>query len=168
MNAHFQDWMNRFCQKNHNWLIAFARRRLRRSAEAEDAVQQAYEQAWKWICKSRSLPRHDLGWFLTVLVRVVAHMNRNEDSIALGELEPASHGPAPDAPTLEREIDAAIHEALQTVREEDRVIFHLRLDGMSYTAIAHTTGRSAGAARIAFWRVKRTLRERLAHLAPAI
>jgi RNA polymerase sigma-70 factor (ECF subfamily) len=143
----------------------------REAAEAEDAAQEAFVKAYY------ALPRFRAGApFRPWLLRIVANEARNRrvaasrrSTLALRVAETApmfDPAPAPEAVALAGERRAALLQALDGLREEDRLIIAYRyfLD-LAETEMAEMLGCPRGTVKSRLSRALARLRTVLAHQA---
>ncbi|MBC2904155.1 sigma-70 family RNA polymerase sigma factor, partial [Streptomyces cupreus] len=145
------DYLAQRFEAHRGHLSAVAYRMLGSSAEAEDAVQEA------WFRLSRSEPaRIDNlgGWLTTVVGRVCLDMLRSRGSRAERPLEAV--GPEPAATAADPEQDALLADSvgvallvvLDTLTPAERLAFVLHdLFAVPHEEIATVVGRTPAAAR---------------------
>ena len=76
------------------------------------------------------------------------------------ELEVADSGPAPDEQLLNKELDYVIGKALETLTEDQRMVFTLKvLQQKSYEEITEITGHSVPKLKTDLHRAKSKMRE---------
>jgi RNA polymerase sigma-70 factor (ECF subfamily) len=103
----------------------------RNAADAEDAAQVGLTKAW------RALPRFRRGaplrpWLLAIVANEARNRRRAEgrrDGLALRAAHEAPSGgaaPSPEGTVLAREQRAELLAALETLREEDRLVLSCR------------------------------------------
>jgi RNA polymerase sigma factor (sigma-70 family) len=140
--------------------------------EAEDALQQALEKAWRQWSRVRRHPNPP-ALIMTIAVNAAydqlrrrARRARREPNTALPELH-ASPAAGADQQLAGAEAQAAIYQAIEQLPTQQRLTVSLRLlADLSYDAIAQTLGCSEATARTHFMRALQTLRKKLASLAP--
>ncbi|MEW2568831.1 RNA polymerase sigma factor [Streptomyces sp. NPDC057621] len=142
-------------------LIRLATRLLGGRAEAEDAVQDAFINAW------RRLPEfHQRSSFGTWMYRIVTNRCLNvlrarkpvAPLEAAGELAAPEHSASPARIAEARDAVRELGEALDQLSVEQRACWVLReLDGQSYEFIADAVGISQEAVRARVFRARRCL-----------
>jgi RNA polymerase sigma-70 factor, ECF subfamily len=153
----------------HRRVLAFATKRLGDSCEAEDVAQDVF------LGLFRSIDRYEgrsslLTWIFGIAHHEVCNRfrRRSVDAVAF---EDETHEIAAAAPAADVVIDASrvlrrCAETLErSVSPAQRKIFALRYgEARSVEAIAHETGRSAGAVRIGLLRSRRALDAQVAEV----
>jgi RNA polymerase sigma-70 factor (ECF subfamily) len=143
---------------------------LRDSAEADDAVQDAFMKAFERIDSYRPGFAFDT-WFIRVLVngcldRLKARMRRGRWLVA-DEGGPAdtSHtwtdaGPSPEARLIATERQQALTTAIETLPARQRAVVVLsQLEGMSGAEIGAMIGLSESTVRVHLFRAMKKLRD---------
>src|SRR5947208_1457345 len=164
------EFLARRFESHRSHLRAVAYRMLGSSAEADDAVQEA------WFRLSRSDPRRvdNLGgWLTTVVGRVCLDMLRSRKSRAEEPLESGTGttrvadafaaDPEQDA-LLADSVGVALLVVLETLTPAERLAFVLHdLFAVSYEEVAEIVGRSPVAARQLASRARRRVQGAEAH-----
>jgi RNA polymerase sigma-70 factor (ECF subfamily) len=122
-------------------LYPVALRILRRPADAEDAVQQAWLQAWR--SASSYDPRRGTvaAWLITIvrtraldLYRSLSSRRRAESA---GDPEPAVAPDTPAADTAHAQLSRKVREALETLAPQQRQVLEIAyFEGLSQSEIA--------------------------------
>lgn len=159
-----RDWLTEQFEANRGRLRAVAYRMLGSTAEAEDAVQEA------WLRLNRSDTsevRNLAGWLTTVVARVSLDMLRSRASRreeALGDLLPeAARDGEGGSPEHDAEMADAVGPALlvvlDTLAPAERLAFVLHdLFGVPFDEVAVILDRSPDAARQLASRARRRVR----------
>ncbi len=165
-----QDWLTERFAEHQSRLHAVAYRMLGSSAEAEDAVQDA------WLRVSRSETgqiENVAGWLTTITARVCLNMlearrARREDPDGALPTEPAAapSGLRPSGPTspedealLADSVGVALMVVLDTLAPAERLAFVLHdIFAMSFVEIGAVIDRSPAAARQLASRARRRVR----------
>ncbi|MFR9799152.1 RNA polymerase sigma factor [Streptomyces sp. MS06] len=152
-------------QRHAPALIRLAARLLGTSAEAEDAVQEAFLSAW------RRLPEfHGQASFGTWMYRIVTNRCLNvlrarrptAPLEAAGQVPAAEHTTSPARIAEARDAVRELRDALDLLSAEQRACWVLReLDGRSYEFIAGAVGISQEAVRARVFRARRCLTQAL-------
>jgi RNA polymerase sigma-70 factor (ECF subfamily) len=153
-------------QEHHQALVAQAQRRLGTRNEAEDAVQEVFERAYRGLCRFGG--EYRLGaWLGRICANVCSdhagrrHLQRRlPDRLGMRNLESPGHDATEDAsdPVVLR----AVSVALAALPPSQRHTFLLReLDGLSYPQVAERLGISEDNARARVHRAKTALRRQL-------
>ncbi|MFS8198282.1 RNA polymerase sigma factor [Streptomyces sp. CWNU-52B] len=148
-------------QRHAPALIRLATRLLGGRAEAEDAVQDAFINAW------RRLPEfHNRSSFGTWIYRIVTNrclnVLRSRKPVvpleAVGDVAAPEYSASPARIAEARDAVRELREALDLLSVEQRACWVLReLDGQSYEFIADTVGISQEAVRARVFRARRCL-----------
>jgi RNA polymerase sigma-70 factor (ECF subfamily) len=137
-------------------VLAYARS-MASSADADDAVAEAYAIAWR---RQRDIPRGaELGWLIGVTRRVLANARRSRwRAGALLDLQP--HVPGPDP--ADRVEDGELRAALMTLSPLDReaVVLTAWFE-LSSADAARVLGITPAAFRMRTARARRRLRAAL-------
>lgn len=143
-----------------NRLLALARAHCRRSADAEDAVQQSLLAASSAMTGFRA-EGSALAWLSTLVVRTCARLNKHDDRQTSLESEPCSC----DDPALaaeRRELARTLSDALMNLPRTDRLVVLLSAEGLTGPEIADELGLSHDAVRGRLKRARHTLRAAVA------
>jgi RNA polymerase sigma-70 factor (ECF subfamily) len=128
--------------------------------EAEDALQEALLDAWRWIGRFRGDSAFSTWMYRIVTNRCVRMLQRRKP-VPVDRLDESS--PAPDSPESSAELDArmaALGQAVRGLRDELRVCWVLReLEGLGYGEIAQIVGASDDAVRGRIHRARLQLAE---------
>jgi RNA polymerase sigma-70 factor, ECF subfamily len=157
----FEILMRRYNQR----LFRVARGILTDDAEAEDVMQEAYVRAFRELASFRGEAR-----FATWLTRIACH-----EALARARkrrrLVPIGGGEPPDPPAVtrgperemeNRELHAALREAVEILPDPLRAVFCLReIEGLSTEQTADALGLTLENVRVRLHRAKRSLRQRL-------
>jgi RNA polymerase sigma-70 factor (ECF subfamily) len=161
-SAKFEVLMRRHNQR----LYRVARAILRNDADAEDAVQQAYVNAYRHL--------HEFKWhsqFSTWLTRIVVFealsKRRRQRRASVERLEDDAHDatcnqPDPERQTYAGELSVLLRSAVGMLPESYRSVFVLRqVDGLSTTETAQRLSLTENATKARFHRAKSLLRQAL-------
>ena len=156
---------------HYRTLLAQAHRRLGTRVEAEDAVQETFERAYRGLCRVSG--EYRIGaWLRRILANVCTdHAARREVQRALPERIGPRHTTAPDAsehasdPVVLRAVQAAL-DALPAAQRQTFWLYEM--DGLSYPEVAEQLGISEDNARARVHRAKATLRRTLARARDAV
>ena len=150
-------------------LVHLAQGMLRDRAAAEEVVQDVMLELWR---RRESLVVQDsirAYLFQSTRNRALNHVRRL-DVEKRGEPHAAERLTMPsqaDAKVVERELAAAIAEAVAALPERCREVFELsRVHGLRYSEIATTLGISVKTVEAQMGKALRTMRERLAPWLP--
>jgi RNA polymerase sigma-70 factor, ECF subfamily len=165
----YQEWVG----ENAGRMLAVARRLLRCESDAEDAVQEAFTQAYQ------ALPRFEGHALLSTwlhrivvnacLIRLRRRKRRGEKSIEdlLPRYQDDGHRldvgdpwPADALAELEaREVRAAVRKAVDSLPEKHRCVLVLRdIEGLSSEEVAERLGIRADAVKMRLHRARQALR----------
>ena len=137
------------CLKAYSGLVwSLARRMLRNSEDAEDAVQEIFIDVWKNAARFDPAQSSETTFIAMIarrrLIDRIRHGQRriSSDSIEDMVVEPAD-GAAPNLQTTVEGREA--FEALKTLRPEQRKVLELSIiQGLSHQEIADATGMPLG------------------------
>jgi RNA polymerase sigma-70 factor, ECF subfamily len=146
--------------------LSEARRILRDSDDAEEAVQEAMVRAWrnKASCRSPSTP---LPWLVQITrneaLRLAARRSRRQAS-EVAEAEPDR---LEGDPGLDRTLDTvATEQALSVLRPEERTLIRLRyVEDLTQGQVAARLGVPEGTVKVRLHRARARLRGAAAELA---
>ena len=142
-------------------LMAYALRRVRQRADAEDAVAEAFSVAWRRV---EDIPLEDHAarlWLYGVARRTIANRRRTEERAARLSLRLATH--AEDAPAADSGIEDSVDTelalwALARLSEDDRELVRLAVwEELSHADIAKVIGTSRPNVAVRLHRAKRRL-----------
>lgn len=141
---------------------------LRDPDDAEEAVQEAFERAWRQraSCRNAEAP---LGWLVQITrneaLRLWASRRRRREAERAGE---APEGMADD-PRLEAVLpDLSVEDTLAALRPEDRAIVRLRyLSDVPQAAVAAALGMPEMTVGVRLHRARKRLRTTLQGDAPS-
>ncbi|MGN6369551.1 MAG: RNA polymerase sigma factor [Phycisphaerae bacterium] len=132
---------------------------------AGDAVQDAFLRAWQELPKLLDENRFG-GWLMQIVRNAAIDQRRRIKPTAAEFPDIASAGPDPAAATAERERDAQVKAALETLDETTRTAVMLRYyEGLSAKEIAELLDLSPPAVDMRLSRGRALLREKLADVA---
>jgi RNA polymerase sigma-70 factor, ECF subfamily len=132
-------------------LVAYAKRRLPKGAEADDAVSEAFARAYARIDRFRWKGAGFDAWLYGILRNVVMEMLRagGRESSPLGFEQPAST-PGPLDRVLADEETKELRSAFGRLSPEDQEVLELRVVGQLDTSeVAVVLGKRPGAVRMA-------------------
>lgn len=151
-----------FIRANRAAMFRRARSIVKNDADAEDAVQEALERAWR--SRERFLPgSNPRPWLLTITKNVALDMLEHRQRMS-GEIsEPAGEpGEAPERSALRRETARSIGVAVQNLNSPYRTVFVLHdLHGYSSREISLRERVPYHTVRTHLFRARRELRRAL-------
>jgi RNA polymerase sigma-70 factor (ECF subfamily) len=145
---------------------------LRDSAEADEAVQDAFVKAYQHLASFREELPFDV-WFTRILIngcldRIKARTRRERWLVSMPESSPAqpdfaermaSGGPSPEAQLLARERRQQVAAALAKLPERQRSVFMLsHYEGCTSREVSALTGLNESTVRVHLFRAIRKLR----------
>jgi len=147
-------------RRHQRALYRLAARVLGDPVEAEDAVQEALVDAWRWLGRFRTDASFGTWMYRVVTNRCLSSLRRRRP-VPTDRVDDRT--PAPDSPERSVELDAELTELGRAVRElpdELRVCWVLReLEGLGYSEIAQITGAGQDAVRGRIYRARVRLAE---------
>ena len=149
---------------NYALLVRVAEAMLRDRAPAEEIAQEVMLELWRRR-EALDVTESVRGYLLQATrnrslnaLRHRAIERRSEPQLAAG----VSRLPPTDAAVREREIEVAIHAAMDNLPDRCRQIFELsRIEGLKYAEIAARLGISVKTVEVQMGKALRILRERL-------
>jgi RNA polymerase sigma-70 factor (ECF subfamily) len=164
--------------RSHNQLLfRTARSIVRRDADAEDVVQEAYLRAWRALPGYRGQSRL-ATWLVRIAVNealgrlrrtsaqiipLEAAMASSEPEIQAALTEPSERDPEQSA--ARAEMRALVEARIDRLPETFRTVFMLRaVEGMRVKEIARALDIPEATVRTRFFRARSQLRESLAHV----
>jgi RNA polymerase sigma-70 factor (ECF subfamily) len=175
--------LRRLVERHQNMVFATALRMLGDRTEAEDITQLTFIRIYRAAPGYRPEAKFTT-WMFTILRNLVFNESRrrqrhahesldaprygaDEDAPALGELVTTS-GRADETPTpagemLQRELEDAVQEALDTLPEQQRMaMVLLRYQDLSYEEIAAVLNTTVPAVKSLIFRARDALKQKLA------
>jgi RNA polymerase sigma-70 factor (ECF subfamily) len=157
--------METLMRRHNRTLFRTARAILRDEAEAEDAVQEAYIQAYRSIDRFRGESK-----LSTWLVRIAANqaLMRRRRRASRGEVIPIGEGemdsnPGPESEAMRGEMGRLLESKIDALPDSYRVVFMLRaIEEMSVDETAAALDMPPATVRTRFFRARGLLRESLA------
>ena len=132
--------------------------------QAGDAVQEAFLRAWQELPRLQDEKRFG-GWLLQIVRNAAIDQRRRKRPTATEFPDVASDVADPAMATVERERDAQVKAALETLDETTRTAVMLRYyEGMSAKEIGELLDMSPPAVDMRLSRGRAVLREKLAEL----
>ena len=164
-SAAFDELVRRHTTKMYR--VAF--RILGDSAEAEDAVQEAWVSAWRSLDGFRGESAPSTWLYRVVTNAALAQLRRRRPTVPLDTTDEAVGGLIsdpravnPEGQAVRAEETALVHRAIATLEPSQRVPLVLReLEGMSYEEISEVLGVNEAALRSRLHRARTTLLVRL-------
>ncbi len=142
-------------------LVRLAVRLLGDKAEAEDAVQESFINAWRRLPDFRGHSAFGTWMYRVVTNRCLNALRARRPTTPLHEVldvAAADHSSSPSRMAESRAIAADLRTALAGLSAEQAVCWVLReLDGRSYEFIADAVGITENAARARVFRARRGL-----------
>src|ERR1051325_2404649 len=140
---------------------------VRNAHDAEDLAQEAFVKAYQTIGRFKT--GQPFGpWIYRIVTNlsldVVKHRKRFRHE-ELRDVEPAARRDEADLPARANELSARIDEAIESLREMQRIVARLYLvEEFSHTEIAEMTNLSEGTVRSHLSLARGKLKERLSDL----
>jgi RNA polymerase sigma factor (sigma-70 family) len=145
--------------------LAVAHALLHDPDRAGDAVQDGFLRAWQELPKLQDAARFG-GWLMQIVRNAAIDQRRRVKPTASEFPDLAAASPDPSAATADRERDAQVKAALETLDETTRTAVMLRYyEGHSAKEIAELLDMSPPAVDMRLSRGRALLREKLADLA---
>ena len=156
----FEDLYRDFLHRIH----AFVRAQLPDESEAEDVTADTFLRAYRAYGRYRPERDSPAAWLFTiarngVLDRHRSHARERRALTVLAHEPVADRDPAAEA---QASIEVAgVLETLRTLPERDREVIALRQAGLAFAEVGEVCGLGEDAAKMAYHRALRRLRERL-------
>ena len=142
-------------------LYAMALSILGDAGEAEDALQETMERAWRSWSRLRD-PSKRSAWLATICVRRCFVLRRRLRVVRRGDSIDAPGGP--DIGVLSRQVDVDLVRALDTLSNRQRAVIALHyMYGYTLDECAPVMGCGRGTVRTHLFRALTTLRGQLSH-----
>lgn len=132
-------------------------------ALAEDLTADTFERALGGFERFRGDCTPTAAWLCAIAKRLwYGELRRKRRALPLPEDDRLVSEEDIERAYVRREDKMALYRALRTLDEETREVFYLRLNGdMTFEEIGDIIGRSAVWARVAYYRGKEKLKERM-------
>ena len=124
-------------------------------ADAEDLFQEIMTRVWDGLPGFRGEARPSTWLYRIAVNSALLYRRRKVPSVPLGEI--ADSGAAAPDKIEKQELRTALHRAIAALREPDRLIASLLLEGLSYKDIAEITGLSVNYVGVKISRIKHAL-----------
>lgn len=154
--------------RHHDDALRYATHLLGDPADAEDAVQETFVRAYRYLGRYREQDRFR-GWLWRILINrcrtLASERARRPQPQALDTLAQQADPASPDLDLDRRLLRAELASALQTLPTEQReaVLLHFA-DGLSYPQMAAATGAGVSALKMRVHRACERLRNLLTPL----
>ena len=164
----FEILMRRYNQR----LYRAARAILQSDADAEDAVQQAYLNAYRHLSQFEGRAKFSTWLTRIAVYEALAKRRRSRGTIVPSGEETVKHvasaAPDPEHQTYVAQLGTLLKAALATLPEGYRSVFMLReVDGLNTTETAQRLRLSEGTVRTRLHRAKDLLQRKLQDVTPA-
>ncbi len=135
-------------------------------AAAEDVLQETFLRVHRALPKFRGDSKLSTWiWRVALSVGLTEKKSAGRRARLLDDVspaEPASHGPAPDAPMIAGDEAAWVRRHLEALPRRDRAILHLRYgEGRSFEEVAEMMQMPVGTAKSLVFRAKAELRRNM-------
>ncbi len=149
-------------------LLRLCRSYLASTADADDLYQDIMVNVWRSLPAFRGDARITTWLFRIAVNTALVHQRRHKRAGRViqpvsGVLPEIAVEPAPDGSSLEAQEHrlARLRQAIASLREDDRLIVTLVLEGLSYNEISQITGITSNYAGVRISRIKRALEKRM-------
>jgi RNA polymerase sigma-70 factor (ECF subfamily) len=149
-------------RRHQHRFYRLAVRLLGNRSDAEDAVQDAFVAAWRWLTEFRGEAAFSSWMYRIVINRCLVLLRSRRRAIPVDDLgeQPCPYGASPEYTAESRNRATALQRALQDLPTDQRTCWILReLHELSYEDIASIVGASPDAVRGRLYRARRTLAE---------
>jgi RNA polymerase sigma-70 factor (ECF subfamily) len=132
------------------------------TGEVEDLFQEIMVNVWNSLPSFRGESKPGTWLYRIAVNTALLYRRKRRATEPLPELTDPGRGAHQ---TLEqRERLAALHAAIATLPDQDRVVVSLLLDGLSYKEIAEITGLTVNHVGVKISRIKNVLEEKLSEV----
>lgn len=149
-------------------ILAFARRTLRDRTAAEDVAQEVIARVWTHAARWRPGPARLTSWLHRIALNLcLDHLARRRREALHGVVSLTEVSDATAAGERERDLRDRVRASLRDLPETQRAALTLcYYQGFQNVEAAQILGVSVEALESLLARARRTLRERLRHVAP--
>jgi RNA polymerase sigma-70 factor (ECF subfamily) len=130
--------------------------------EVEDLFQEIMVNVWNSLPSFRGESRPSTWLYRIAVNTALIHRRRRRPMEPLPELVDSARGAHQSLEDCERL--AALHAAIATLPDQDRVVITLLLDGLAYKEIAEITGLTVNHVGVKISRIKQALESHLAEV----
>jgi len=132
------------------------------TAESEDLFQEVMTNVWNSLPSFRG-DSQPFTWLYRVAVNTaLMHRRKQRPTEDLPEL--ADHAATPHQSLEREERLAALHRAIGTLADQDRLIVTLLLEGLSYREIAEITGITVNYVGVKINRIKQAIEQKMSEV----
>jgi RNA polymerase sigma-70 factor (ECF subfamily) len=134
-------------------------RYLRQREAAEDAAQEAFLNAWRYI--DRAPAESFKPWLLRIAINTsltyLRRQSRTKETALDTVFEPATQQPGPEHEALYRELRDTVTFGLRSLPAGQRDVLIWHEQGRTYLEIASLTNSTVGTVKSRLWRARRRL-----------
>ncbi len=127
-------------------------------ADAEDLASDTFLRAWKSWSQFRDMGTPPRFWLLKIARNLVTDRSRTSARLVPLEDHQAS---VPDVTAATAVARTELFRALALATDQDRHLLALRASGLSFAGVGEALGKSEAAAKMAWHRAARRLRQNL-------
>ena len=132
---------------------------LNSASESEDLFQEIMTNVWNSLPGFRGDSQPGTWLYRIAVNTALMHRRRQRPTEELPEL--ADHAVGPQQNLEQQERLAALHRAIATLSDQDRLIITLLLEGLSYREIAEITGITVNYVGVKINRIKQAIEQRM-------
>jgi len=134
-------------------------RHLRQREASEDAAQEAFLNAWRYI--DRAPAESFKPWLLRIAINTsITHLrgqSRRKETALDSVFEPATEQPGPEREALYRELRDTLTFGLGSLTTGQRDVLSWHEQGRTYLEIASLSNSTVGTVKSRLWRARRRL-----------
>ena len=143
-------------------VFALLRQRGMQPADAEDATQEAFVQAWRGL-RTFDPTRPFAPWIFQIAVRCASHAHRRRRREITADSDACDHGAAANPAIDDREHAETVWDLAQRVLSPDQntLLWLVYVEGLSGPDAARATGKTPVGVRVALHRARKRLERTL-------
>jgi len=129
------------------------------TSESEDLFQEIMTNVWNSLPGFRGDSQPGTWLYRIAVNTALMHRRRRKPTEELSDIPDAAIGPQQSLEQQERLV--ALHCAIATLADQDRVIVSLLLEGLSYKEIAEITGITVNYVGVKINRIKQAIEQKM-------
>jgi len=129
---------------------------------AKDLAQDVFVNTWNALGKFQGASSYKT-WIYRITVNTCLKFLRDRKDLRMISIDELSHHPSEKLKTREDDSHGSLYHAIGQLTEIDRLIMMMVLDELDYEEIASVIGISNANLRVKIHRIKKELKEILAH-----
>ena len=129
------------------------------ASDSEDLFQEIMTNVWNSLPSFRGDSQPGTWLYRIAVNTALMHRRKRKPTVELADLPDYSVGPQQNLEQQERL--AALHRAIATLADQDRLIVTLLLEGLSYREIAEITGITVNYVGVKINRIKQAIEQKM-------